>query len=133
MPFIASTMSANVDYVDYYPSDSGAHTRKRTVTIKGGAGVASRPHALATGMLTPPGHVTEVTDEELDFLMNNHTFKQQMNAGFLQVLKRDVAPEKATKDMKTTDPSAPLTEKDFKEGGRSKMAADMAVKTGKIT
>lgn len=132
MPYIASTMASNVDYVDYADSSSkgSPSIRKRHVTILGGSGVAKRTDS--GGVLTSQGVITHVSDDELAFLESNETFKTHQKHGHVKVMLMDVKPEKAVKDMALKEASAPLDDSDFKEGGRAKMASDMAVSSAKI-
>ena len=115
MPYIASTMSSTVHYHDYHKSLSGANHIKRTVTVKGGAGVAKGSNG---GIHTPDGLLTKVTTDELEFLMQDDTFKQHLAGGFVSVLNHEAAPEKFVKDMVKRDGAAPLTDADYSEGGR---------------
>lgn len=117
MPYIASTMAASVNYVDYKTNTAtGPHKRLQHVTIKGGAGVAKK--GGPDGVLTPEGIVTKVSDEELSFLMKDEVFQTHLKFGHVKVLKMNVEGDKAARDMTKKDPSAPLTEADSKEGGR---------------
>lgn len=65
------------------PRSMSASYRK-SVRIKGGANVKDR-YSLAT----PSGMVTEVTDEELEFLQNNEAFKRHVENGFMKVMDHE--------------------------------------------
>lgn len=122
MPYVYSTGTNNTEYDDYGPIDknAGHATIKRKVTIKGGHGVASMVRGPIIGeTYTPVGVVTEVTDEELDFLEHNEAFQRHVQAGFLVVDRRKIDPAKHAANMNPKDGSAPLTPADFEEGENS--------------
>lgn len=129
MPYIASTMATDVNYTRWQTHESGAHTPLGAVTIKGGHGVASR--TPSGGLVTPNGVVTKVTDEELDFLKEEATFKLHLARGAVKVMQYDIAPEKVAKDMSQDDSSRPLVTKDFEKGGRAAVPEGMKINGGK--
>lgn len=118
MPYIASTMAANVDYTDYQVDEKngGANVPVRKVTVKGGSGVARK--GGESGVMTPDGVVTRVTDEELSFLMNHAVFKKHLGFEHVKVLKSNQDGERAARDMNKKDPSGQLTDDDLKDNGR---------------
>lgn len=130
MPQIASTLSCGNDYAIYHKTDSGANPIAKVVSIKGGANVARR--GGESGILTPQGIITTVTDEELEALRQNEDFNLHEKNGFIKVLNQSSTKvEKAVKDMKESDDSAPLKEADFTENG-GKRGTGKAPKMGKI-
>ncbi len=131
MHHIASTLAADVCYNDYAPGGRGPNVRKGGVLIKGGAGVASRKHALAEGSTTPPAVLTPVTDDELDFLKKDEVFQTHLKNGYVKILNSKGSPERIAKDM-PSDKSAPLTDVDFKAGGRAAGPEGMTVSTGPL-
>ena len=74
-------------------------------------------------LTTPKGAVTEVTDEELEFLLKNKSFQRHMKAGFISYDNTKVEPEKKAADMAEGDNSIPLTPKDFEESENSSAEA----------
>ena len=119
MPYVYSTLSADVNYNDYYPAPSlvsktaGAEPRvvKSSVLIKGGSGVMpipdpKKPHVTTFGVRT------EVTDHELEFLEQHETFKTQVAAGFIRVERKKLHPEKVAADMELRDDSSPVMPED---------------------
>lgn len=123
MPYVVSTISTDQRYVDYHPNtDGGANVPIQEVFIKGGANVAAGVQMQGDGTITPPGAVTQVTDEQLAILKNISLFNQHMNEGYLKVVDHFVEPAKIArevqKDMTPRDESAPITEEDFGKGGR---------------
>jgi hypothetical protein len=108
MPYVYSTLSANVEYAVYEESKhKEISVIHRTILIKGGANIIhiSHPH-------TPVGIQTEVSDEDLELLEKDYHFKEHVKHGFIKVSHADKAVEKAVKDMKAKDASAPLTPDD---------------------
>lgn len=112
MPFVYSTTTCDGTYIEYKPDlnkNQGFSEAIRKVTIKGGHGVATRH------LVTPKGVVTEVTQDDLDFLLKNASFQKHMEAGFISYDNSRVEPEKRAADMAQADGSAPLTPADFVE------------------
>lgn len=113
--YVYSTATCSTFYCAYQKTnekDLGRISKK--VEIKGGHGVATQKTCI-----TPRGVVTVVSDEDLDFLMQNKSFQRHIKAGFITVDKKEVAPEKKAKDMEDKDGSAPITPKDFVESDSS--------------
>jgi len=104
--FVYSTSSNSSAYILFEHAED-MPIEKQRVTIYGGANVPNKQ------LVTPRGVVTEVSDEELDFLMKNDGFLQHMKAGFITVEKRKVDVDKVVANMEPKDKSAPLTSKDF--------------------
>ena len=79
-----------MDFVDYEtPRRNGEHTGEpnrviRKITINGGAGVAK---GYGRVISTEPAAITEISDEDLEFLMKQEVFKQIRDAGFIEVRK----------------------------------------------
>lgn len=114
MPYVYSTCTCDGTYVEYEPDpekNKGFSKAIRQVTIKGGHGVNTRH------LHTPKGIVTQVTDDELEFLLRNASFQRHMAAGHITVDKDAVDPAKKAAEMAEGDNSAPLTPKDFKNFG----------------
>lgn len=137
MPHIASTMTSDVKYTSWVSNPGGINTKKEIVgkdhvLIKGGHGVA---HRRANGGLeTPQGVITAVSDAELEFLKKDEVFQTHMKHGFVKILApaaAKAAPEKIAKDMPDADKSAPLTDNDFKKGGRAAAPEALKIKEGK--
>lgn len=105
MPFVASTMSAPVQYVQYGGTDMPV--AQRSVTIEGGANVANK------NLITPQGVITEVSNEDAAFLNKDQVFNMHRDAGYVQILDKRVDGDAAAVDMTHRDPSAPLVDADF--------------------
>lgn len=111
MNYIYSTLTCDNLYVDFeFVENAYIRQGKKQVLIKGGANL---PTAGMKDIITPLGAVTEVTDEDLAFLESNECFKKHVDKGFITVDKSKVKIEKAVKDMKDKDKSAPKQEKDL--------------------
>ena len=65
------------------------------------------------------GLFTEVTDADLDMLMQNEAFTKGIKDGFFIVDKKKVDTEKHAVNMNPKDGSAPMTPKDFEESENS--------------
>lgn len=133
MFYVYSTATCPISYVSYQGNSShdlGVIQKrpdgsKMAVTINGGHGVASK------NLITPKGVVTEVSDEDMDFLLNDRLFKKHMEAGFMSYDKKEVSPEKKAKDMAEKDGSAPLVPSDFEEADISSKETKVYKKKGK--
>lgn len=131
MPYIASTLSAPTTYTVYGDNKHGPKAVLKQVHIKGGANVANQKNVMTMGLLTPQGLVTQVSDEELNLLKNHKLFQLHLKNGHVKIMDTNQKPEKAVKDMKDKDSSAPFTPADYKEGGRAGKSVD-APKVGKL-
>jgi hypothetical protein len=121
MQYVYSTATCPISYVQYAPTSENESERRsrggtshnrviKKVTINGGHGVANKV------LFTPKGVVTQVSDDDFEFLMQNESFKTHMARGYMTVDKKKVEPEKRAKNMADKDGSAPLTPKDFEKG-----------------
>lgn len=102
--YITSTCSADMTfpmYVQNGPKSMSA-TSRRDVVIRGRANVTDK-----YSLQTPTGAVTEVTNEELEFLQNNIGFKKMVERGFLKVTTTDRLDRNLT-GMEAKDRSAQL-------------------------
>lgn len=135
MPQVASTLSSDMKYTLWRPktkdAPGGVNTVQAQVVIHGGHGVAIRhDHG---GLVTPQGVLTSVTNDQLDLLKGNEIFQTHLRNGFIRIIETDrkVESEKAAKDLEATEPSSPLTNADFKEGGRAEAPKEMKLTLGK--
>lgn len=111
MHYVYSTLTCDNIYTGYSkPADRNALPLPiKQVTIRGGSNVANKH------FVTPKGVVTQVNDEDLEFLESNPGFKQHKENGFIKVEKKEVDVEKVVKNMREKDLSAPKTPKDFEK------------------
>lgn len=108
--YVYSTLAADTAYTEWVEGGGEIRTPGRTVTIKGGTGVANK------NFITPMGVVTKVTEEELELLKANPVFRKHEDGGFIRYSSANVDPEKvATKDMETRDNSAPIVPEDYSD------------------
>jgi len=113
MHYVYSTASCSTAFVRYKEpteSDKSHNQILKKVIIKGGHGIADKH------LFTPCGVVTQVSDEDMDFLLQNEAFKKAVKGGFITYDKKKIDPEKKAKNMAAKDGSAPLTPKDFEKG-----------------
>jgi len=121
MHYIYSTATCPIDYVKYKPASisegkdrNGGSTGHNQVTkrvkINGGHGINNKY------MFTPRGVVTQVSDEDFEFLMQDDAFQRHVKLGYMSFDKKKVEPEKKAKNMAEKDGSFPLTPKDFEKG-----------------
>lgn len=116
MPYVYSTLTCS-NIFPVYARKSDPRTLStiiRKIEILGGHGLKN-----PKGIDTPQGVVTKVTDEELEILENDISFKMQVDKGFITVDKKKVDPAKKAADMNPKDGSAPLTPKDFEVSDQS--------------
>lgn len=114
MPIVFSTLTSPNEYVTY--KDGGARDVAQIahrVVIKGGANNVDRRN-----LQTPRGVATEVTDNDLEHLMQNQVFQLHLKNGFITV---DAAKDARDADQVATvmegrDDSAPEVPQDFAEG-----------------
>ncbi len=135
MPQVASTLSCDMKYTLWAPKSKdapgGPNTALKHVTIHGGHGVAHRrEHG---GIETPQGMITGVTVDDLELLKKNEVFQTHMKNGFIRIIDTDrkVEAAKAAKDLESKEPSAPLDDADFKQGGRAQAPENMKLSLGK--
>lgn len=107
--FIYSTLTANNIFRVFGESVNGLPNVKKTILIKGGAGVAN------SHIITPRGVVTEVEDEDLKLLEEHAQFKRMVERGFLLVERKQADVEVVVKNMKKKDKSAPKVPEDYKD------------------
>lgn len=102
-----STLSNDTEYALY--ADTNVKDLPiviKSVKINGGANVADKYNQ------TPKSVMTELTDEDYEFLKNDYHFKQHVAAGHIRVERHEMSPTKAAVGMKEKDLSAQKTPKD---------------------
>ena len=79
--YVQSTMSAGLD-VRIYKKDNGSPIKQvlKTIHINGGANVRDK-----NSIFTPNGAMTEVSDEDFELLMKDHTFKEMLKNKYIVV------------------------------------------------
>jgi len=125
MWYVYSTATCSGCYSLYHDSSNkDLAVIKKSVVINGGHGVANKH------MFTPRGVVTEVSDEDMEFLKENQKFMKHVNEGFMSFEKKFVEPEKKAAEMETKDGSAPLTPENFEEAETSSNETKIYKKKG---
>lgn len=109
MPFIFSTLTANHLYTNWVAPNEKTLVRNivgNPVLIKGGANLPDTENPKSA----PKAIVTEVTEQQLEYLEQNSVFRKHQKAGLILVMQSKADPETVAKaDMTPKDNSAPLT------------------------
>lgn len=122
MHYVYSTSTCSGTYCLYAPANSsGGHAIiKKKVTIQGGHKVATPYKGLNNiAVHTPNGVLTPVSDEDMEFLLQNKSFLRHVAAGHLSYDKKKVDTEVKVKNMTQEDASSPLTPAHFDKGENS--------------
>lgn len=104
--YIFSTLAASVAYTNYAAGGADLPVPMPSVLVHGGAGVANER------IVTPRGVVTEVTEDQLQYLRENKVFQLHEKNGFVMVSEANTDPDKAAADMEGRDNSAPIVPQD---------------------
>lgn len=95
MPHIVSTLTNGVDFTGYRSDTKDLNIPTRTVTVKGGHRVADK------NIFTPEGVVTQVTEDELEFLERHKSFQHFVDKHHMKVINRGTPnAEKVAADLK---------------------------------
>ena len=111
MPYIANTLSTDVNYCFYGRTPTGSNEVRRSILISGKANVADKH------FITRDGVTTKVTNEELEQLKKHPVFQKHLENGFIKISATEGRAENV-KDLEKKDKSAPLTPKDYVEQGK---------------
>jgi len=116
MHHVYSTLTCDNLYVDYEKTQN-LNVKVNQVLIKGGANL---PTEGMRSPITPHGVVTPITEDQLILLENNTHFQEHVKRGFIKVDREKISFEKAeknidkaVKDMKSKDETAPKVLKDL--------------------
>jgi hypothetical protein len=106
--YIYSTLTNDYSYTNWTrPTDPNKYPEIiAQVLVKGGANRATDK------LITPLGVRTEVTDQQLEQLEVNTTFKRHKDQGLIVVMTDKEDPDDIAKMMTAKDPSAPITPND---------------------
>lgn len=129
MYHVYSTMANSNRYVRYTPnSPNGIRNIEHTVLIKGGSGI----NKMHIG--TPIGVHTAVSDEDMDWLKDEFSFKQHIKNGYITVRKQDLNPEVVAAEMVTHDQetdACPVVPQDFKDDDKKETIKPVVNKKSK--
>jgi len=100
--YVYSTLAADVAYTNHQQGGGDLPIELPPVLVKGGAGVAN------DRFITPRGVVTEITEEQGEYLRQNVLFQLHEKNGYVEISGSYVDPEKAAADMTGRDVSAPI-------------------------
>ena len=110
MPFIFSTATNDTIYTEYEKvGEGGLPTIIRRVVVKGGANLADKK------LITPKGVVTNVSDDDIEWLKAHASFQRHVNKGFISVSATKEDPAKVAANMTAKDKAAPTTPETFGE------------------
>lgn len=110
MPYVYSTSTNSSRFIEYEHRGNDLPVEKKSVIIKGGSNVAK-----GRGLITKYGVRTEVSEDDLAWLLKRANFVAMMKAGFFKVDTARMLAEKAIGDLVQRDKSAPLVIQDFKK------------------
>lgn len=107
--FVFSTLASDVAYTNHAQGGADLPIDLPPVRVKGGAGV------MNDRIVTPRGIVTEVTEEEVEYLRANQVFQLHEKNGFVMVSDSYGDPDSVAADMTGRDNSAPVVPQDLKD------------------
>ena len=109
---VFSKLSTDVTYHDYEAGGADLPVITKSVTINGGAGVATKH------LVTPLGVHTEITEDQAELLNRNGIFQLHKKNGFVVIEKKKADVEKVAANMADTS--------DYKTSARQLTAMDFA-------
>ena len=113
--YVYSTLACSNDYCVYrevpeeFQNVGRIHNILHKITIKGGTGVINKH------LVTPQGVVTQISDEDMEYLLKDEVFNVHVKNGFITYQKHEEKVDKVVKDLKKKDKSAQMTSGDQKE------------------
>ncbi|WP_321905131.1 hypothetical protein [Paraburkholderia tropica] len=129
MPYIASTLTNPHKYAAFFRGGDGFLTEidDKSVTIKGGFGLANKNFVTPTGAV-----LTHVSDEQVAFLEQHHEFRQHQEKGFVKIIKSGSADgDKAASGMTLGDKSQPRNPQMYQKKDDDKPDV-LSVNTGRV-
>ena len=116
--YVYSTLTADNIYAGYVKGGADIPIVERSVHIKGGANVADKR------LITPRGVATEVSADDLEFLLENSVFQMHVENGYVTFSDHKEDPEVVVASgMEGRDQASPLEPGDF-EGQPGPQPAD---------
>ena len=112
MPYVYSTATAPIRYTEFKKVTKDINRPVRDVTIAGGSNV------IGKNLVTPLGVATQVSEDDLEFLLANPNFRRHLDKGFMKIEKSKKDPEVVVaKGMELKDNSAQKTAESLAEEG----------------
>lgn len=111
--FIVSKASQDNEYVIWETTPNGMKKVKKSILIKGGAGVINK-----TSMEAPAGVVNEISKEDYELLKEHSAFQRHLANGFMEVLAEEKKAKESAKKKGKRDNSSQLVPEDFEEKGQ---------------
>lgn len=110
--FVVSTCSTPIKFARYIPHSLEKNQLPQIdtahqVIIQGGANLMNKH------LFTPGGVATPISETDLTFLTADPQFMKKVAEGYFSVIGDNGDTERAAKDMKAKDGTAPKTEADF--------------------
>lgn len=105
--YVYSTLATDMAYTNHEKGGADLPIALPPVFIKGGAGVAN------DRLVTPRGVVTEISEEQAEYLQSNSIFQLHQKNGFVMIDTASVDPDKMAADMQGRDNSAPIVHADL--------------------
>lgn len=102
--YVYSTASNDTLYSEQVKNPGGISKATRSVLIKGGANVVN-----GRSLHTPRGVATRVSNEDMEFLLQNKAFKRHKAAGYVTHSQIKDDADEVAKKMKDKDGSAQET------------------------
>ena len=112
--YIASKMSAPVDYAFYSKGASGINVVTKTIHVYGGADVINKKT-----LLTPEGVVTELSDDDINMLKTHSLFIEHQKNEVVAICGSEKEAKKVAKTLEE-DKSSQITPKDYEKGNSKK-------------
>jgi len=114
MFYVYSTLTSTNIFPHYAPGSSkDLPVILKKIVINGGHGIATKQ------LFTPKGVMTQISDEDMEFLQQDFAFQQHLKSGHITFEKKKVDVEKRADNMTQKDGSSPLTPEDFEESDNS--------------
>ncbi|MDR2093021.1 MAG: hypothetical protein LBP58_06880 [Azoarcus sp.] len=109
MPYVYSTLTAPQEYAGWGKGNNDIPRIRKAVRINGGANLATKQ------LITPRGAVTEVSEEDAEFLRQHPVFKIHAKNGFVLIENRNQYEERTLASLEQRDPSSPDTPDDIEK------------------
>lgn len=110
---VISTLGANMEYTEWV-NNAGMNSALKSVTVRGGAGIANR------SLVTPEGVRTQVSDEDAAFLAKHGMFKFHQERGHVKIVSMERDPDSIAQSMTKDEGTRPRNEDDVEKFAKEK-------------